>query len=77
MARPYSDDLRERVAASVVGSRSARERARLFGVSVASAVKCSQRLRMTGSAAARPMERKQERSLAGSGCWGGWKPFRT
>jgi len=41
MVRPYSDDLRERVAASVVGGRSARETARLFGVSVASAVKWS------------------------------------
>ena len=48
MARPYSDDLRERVAASVVGGRSARETARLFRVSVASAVKWSQRLRGDG-----------------------------
>ena len=69
MARPYSDDLRERVAAWVVDGRSARETARLFGVSVASAVKWSQRLRMTGSAAARPMGRKQERSLAGEREW--------
>ena len=69
MARPYSDDLRERVAASVVGGRSVRATARLFGVSVASAVKWSQRLRATGSAAARPMGRKQERSLAGEREW--------
>ena len=69
MARPYSDDLRERVAASVVAGRSVRETARLFGVSVASAVKWSQRLRMTGSAASRPMGRKQERSLAGERAW--------
>ena len=65
MARPYSNDLRERVAASVVGGRSVRATARLFGVSVASAVKWSQRLR----AAARPMGRKQERSLAGEREW--------
>jgi transposase len=69
MARAYSDDLRERVAASVVGGRSARETARLFGVSVASAVKWSQRLRVTGSAASRPTGRKQERSLAGEREW--------
>ena len=69
MARPYSNDLRERVAASVVGGRTVRETARLFGVSVASAVKWSQRLRMTGSAASRPMGRKQERSLAGEREW--------
>jgi len=69
MVRPYSNDLRERVAASVVAGRSARETARLFGVSVASAVKWSQRLRATGSAASRPMGRKQERSLAGEREW--------
>lgn len=69
MARPYSDDLRERVAGLVVGGRSVRETARLFGVSVASAVKWSQRLRLTGSAASRPLGRKQPRSLAGEREW--------
>jgi len=39
MARAYSNDLRERVAASVSGGRSCREAAVLFGVSVASVVK--------------------------------------
>lgn len=53
MARPYSNDLRERVAHSVLSGRTARETAQLFGVSVASAVKWSQRLRATGSAASR------------------------
>jgi transposase len=69
MVRPYSNDLRERVAASVVGGRSVRETARLFGVSVASAVRWSQRLRSTGSAGSRPMGRQQERSLAGERAW--------
>jgi transposase len=69
MVRPYSNDLRERVAASVAGGRSVRETARLFGVSVASAVRWSQRLRQTGSAASRPMGRKQPRSLAGEREW--------
>ena len=69
MGRAYSNDLRERVAASVVSGRSCRETARLFGVSVASAVKWSQRLRATGSAAARPLGRKQERSLAAHREW--------
>ena len=55
MARPYSDELRERVAGSVASGGSCRERARLFGVSVASVVKWSRRHRATGSAAARPM----------------------
>ena len=60
MARPYSDDLRERVAASIASGRSCRETAALFGVSVSSAVKWSQRHRATGSAAARPMGRRQQ-----------------
>ena len=42
MARAYCDDLRERIAAA-------------FGVSVASALKWSQRLRETGNAGSRPM----------------------
>ena len=65
MPKAYSNDLRERVAASVLNGRSCRETAALFGVSVASVVKWSQRRRATGSAAARPMGRKQPRSLAG------------
>lgn len=69
MARAYSDDLRERVAAAVLAGGSVRQVASTFGVSVASAVKWSQRLRATGSAAARPMGRKQERSLAGEREW--------
>lgn len=55
MARPYSNDLRDRVAAAVVSGRPCREVARTFDVSVASAVKWSQRLRATGTAASRPM----------------------
>ncbi|HKV96347.1 MAG TPA: IS630 family transposase [Gammaproteobacteria bacterium] len=59
MARPYSQDLRERVVGSVASGRSCRATAALFGVSVASVVKWSQRWRATGSAAAKQM--------------GGWK----
>jgi transposase len=51
MTRPYSVDLRERVAASVADGRSVRATAALFGVSVASAVRWSQRQRRTGSVA--------------------------
>lgn len=69
MARPYSDDLRERVAASVLGGRSCRKTARLFGVSVASAVKWSQRQRATGSAAARPMGGRRRRVLLDERNW--------
>jgi transposase len=62
MARPYSQDLRDRVASSVAGGRTCRATAALFGVSVASVVKWSQRWRASGSAAAKQM--------------GGWRQLR-
>ena len=52
MARAYSLDLRERVVAAVAAGESCRAVATKFKVSVASVVKCSQRFRATGSAAA-------------------------
>jgi transposase len=61
MAKPYSQDLRDRVVGSVASGRSCRATAELFGVSVASVVKWSQRWRATGSAAAKQM--------------GGWRPL--
>lgn len=63
MARPYSNDLRERVASAVASGRSCREAAGLFDVSVASAVKWSQRQRATGSAAAKRMGGHRKRLL--------------
>ena len=63
MARPYSNDLRERVARAVAAGRSCREVAALFEVSVASVVKWSQRQRATGSAAAKPMGGHRKRLL--------------
>ena len=69
MAKPYSDDLRERIAASVASGRTCRETAALFGVSVASAVRFSQRQRETGSAAARQMGGYKARKLAGEREW--------
>jgi transposase len=54
MPRPYSNDLRERAAAAV---------ALLFGVSVASVVKWSQRQRATGTAASRQMGGHRKRLL--------------
>ena len=55
MTRPYSLDLRERVVASVLGGRSCRSAADLFGISVATVVRWSQRQRATGSCAAEPI----------------------
>ena len=69
MARPYSLDLRERVVAAVLAGESCRKAASTFKVSVASVVKWSQRLRATGSPAAKPMGRQQPRSLAAERDW--------
>ena len=55
MARPYSQDLRDRVVGSVASGRTCRATAALFGISVASVVKWSQRWRASGSTAAKPM----------------------
>ena len=63
MARPYSNDLRERAATLVVSGRSCREVASLFGVSVASVVRWSQRQRLTGTAASRRMGGHRKRLL--------------
>ena len=56
MAKPYSDDLRERVVAvAAAESLSCRELARRFRISVSSAVRWLQRQRRTGESAALPM----------------------
>lgn len=49
MARPLSNDLRERVVAAVDGGESCRSVAARFDVAVSSVVKWSQRRRRTGS----------------------------
>jgi transposase len=69
MARPYSQDLRERVVGAVAGGRSCRETATLFGVSTSSVVKWSQRWRATGSAAAKPMGGRKPLRLASEREW--------
>jgi len=69
MSRPYSLDLRERVAARVAAGEACRSVAALFGVSVSSVVRWSQRLRQTGSAAAKPMGGKRPLVLAGERAW--------
>jgi transposase len=69
VGRGYSNDLRERVVASVASGRSCRATAALFGVSVATAVRWAQRHRMTGSAAAKPQGYRHPRSLAAEREW--------
>jgi transposase len=49
MVRPYSMDLRERVAAAVAAGESRRSAARRFGVSASTVVKWAQRVDRTGS----------------------------
>jgi transposase len=51
MSRAYSIDLRERVVAAMGSGASARSASAQFGVSVASAVRWSQRQRRTGTVA--------------------------
>jgi transposase len=69
MARAYSLDLRERVVASVLAGGSCRTVAATFKVSVASVVKWTQRFRLTGSAAARPMGGNRPYVLAAERDW--------
>jgi transposase len=69
MPRPYSQDLRDRVVASVAGGRSRRAAAKIFSVSVATVVRWSQRFGTTGSAAALAMGGRRPRRLAGKRDW--------
>ena len=69
MARAYSSDLRDRVVAAVMAGATVRAAEDRFGVSVASAVKWSQRYRATGSAAAKPRGGKKPYVLVGQREW--------
>jgi transposase len=59
MARPLSNDLRERVIARVLAGETVRRGATLFAVSLSRVVTWSQRWRATGSAAAQAMGSKR------------------
>jgi transposase len=54
MPKTYSDDLRERLTAAVTSGMSCNEAADVFSVAISTAVKWMQRLRDTGSSAAKP-----------------------
>jgi transposase len=69
MPRPYSQDLRDRVVASVASGRSRRTTAKIFSVSVATVVRWSQRFTATGSAAALTMGGRRPHRLAGRRDW--------
>src|SRR3954467_2426520 len=69
MPRPYSQDLRDRVVASVAGGRSRRATPKIFSVSVATVVRWSQRFRTRGSAAALAMGGHRPHCLASRREW--------
>ena len=69
MPRPYSQDLRDRVVASVASGRSRRATAKMFSVSVATVVRWSQRFGRTGSSAALAMGGRRPHRLAGRRDW--------
>ena len=55
MAKPYSEDLRERVVAAVEDGLSRRQAAGLFDLGISTVVHWVRRFRETGSVAAKPM----------------------
>jgi transposase len=55
MPAPYSQDLRDRVAAVIAAGASARATAGRFGISIGTAVRWAQRQRAEGHVRARPM----------------------
>ena len=63
MARPLSEDIRERVVAAVAAGASTRAVAARFGVAVSSVVKWTQRFRATGSVAPGKMGGHRKRAL--------------
>lgn len=64
MVKPYPDDLRERVALFVISGETVRHAAEVVRVSVASAVKWTQRHRETGRASAKPMGGRRHDGMA-------------
>lgn len=69
MARPYSLDLRERVVAQVSGGMSCQEAAELNNIVPSTVVKWTQRQRLTGSPAAKPMGGKRPYLLEDERDW--------
>lgn len=69
MAKPYSQDLRDRVVAAVEGGKSRREVARTFRVGISTVIEWVRRFRETGSAAAKPMGGDYSSRLKGERTW--------
>lgn len=69
MARPYSEDLRERVVAAVDGGMSRRRAASVFGVGISTVVHWVRRWRDSGSVAAKAMGGDHSSRLTGERAW--------
>jgi transposase len=69
MARPYSQDLRDRVVRAVDGGQSRREVARIFGVGISTVINWVRRFQETGSAAAKPMGGDYSSRLTAERAW--------
>jgi transposase len=69
MAKPYSQDLRDRVVRAVDGGKSRREAARVFGVGISTVINWVRRFQETGSAAAKPMGGDYSSRLTGERAW--------
>jgi transposase len=69
MAKPYSEDLRERVVAAVEGGLSRRQAAALFELGISTVVHWVRRFRETGSVAAKSMGGDRRSLLTGARAW--------
>jgi transposase len=69
MAKPYSQDLRERVVAAVEGGLSRRRAAALFDLGIRTVIEWVRRFRETGSAAAKPMGGDRRSRLTEERTW--------
>ena len=69
MARPYSQDLRERVVKAVEGGLSRRRAASLFGVAISTVIDWVNAWRESGRLAAEPMGGDHRSRLKGERAW--------
>ena len=69
MAKPYSQDLRQRIVAAVEGGVSRRQAAALFDVGISTVIHWVRRFRETGSVAAKPMGGDRRSRLTGERAW--------
>jgi len=69
MVKPYSQDLRERVVASVAEGRSRHAVAKLFKLSPSAVIKWTKRFDSTGSSAAKPMGGVRRDALGDQRSW--------